>query len=241
MKYLAFALLALGLPALAQDHEREMRWAAEVRGNLVVGDAVALKAPDGREFLGLYTEAKPAKGAIVLVHGLGVHPDHGVIGTLRVWLADAGYSTLALQMPVLAGDVNAGPYPALFPNAAARIQAGADWLAAKGHRRPVLLSHSMGSRMAMAYFEGAASTPFAAWISLGITTRYGSMGRVKLPLLDVYGENDFPAVLEAGPHRLLALPAGGSRQVMIAKADHYYTGRERELSAHITRFLAGIR
>ena len=238
MKHLAFVLLALGAPALAQDAEREARWASEVRGNLVVGDAVTLKAPDGREFLGLYAEAKQAKGpAIVLVHGLGVHPDHGVIGTLRVWLADAGYPTLAIQMPVLGGEAKAEAYPALFPNAAARIQAAAAWLAAKGHPRLVLLSHSMGARMAMAYFDGAASPPFAAWVSLGIT---GPMSRVKLPLLDVYGENDFPAVIEASPRRLTAFVERRSRQVMIAKADHYYTGRERELTKAIVGFLASI-
>jgi len=238
---LLFAVLAATASlAWAQDFEREKRWAAEVRGNLVVGDEVALKAGE-REFLGLYAQAKTPKGAVVLLHGLGVHPDHGVIGTLRAWLADAGYSTLAIQMPVLGVEAKADSYPALFPNAGARIQAAADWLAAKGHARPVLLSHSMGSRMAMAYFEGAASAPFAAWISLGITSRYGSMQRVKLPLLDVYGEYDFPAVIEAGPHRLLALPPGGSRQVMIAKADHYYGGRERELMKAILGFLAAVR
>jgi pimeloyl-ACP methyl ester carboxylesterase len=240
VKHLAFALLALVPPALAQDHDREARWAAEVRGNLVVGDAVTLKA-GGRDFLGLYAEAKTPKGTVVLVHGMGVHPDHGVIGALRVWLADAGYSTLAVQMPVLGGDAKADAYPPLFPNGAARIQAAADWLAAKGHARAVLLSHSIGSRMAMAYLAGAANSPFAAWVSLGITSRYGPMERVKLPVLDVYGENDFPAVIEAGPHRLLALPARNSRQVMIAKADHYYTGRERELAKAIVSFLAGIK
>lgn len=69
--------------ALAQDYEREKRWAAEVSSSLVVGDAVQVKLSSGRASLGLYTEAKPAKGTAILVHGVGVHPDHGVIGVLR--------------------------------------------------------------------------------------------------------------------------------------------------------------
>ncbi len=43
-----------------------------------------------------------AAGGVVVVHGLGVHPDWGLIGGLRTGLADAGYVTLSVQMPVLA-------------------------------------------------------------------------------------------------------------------------------------------
>ena len=88
MRILLAAVLSLSAAsAPAQDYEREKRWAAEVAPNVVVGDAVQLKLPTGqnagREFLGLYTEAKGGKPAILLVHGVGVHPDHGVIGILR--------------------------------------------------------------------------------------------------------------------------------------------------------------
>ena len=84
MKTLLALLLALGAAvAQGQDYAREARWATEVKANLVVGDPVALKLPSGREFLGLWTEAAGTKPAILLVHGVGVHPDHGVIGILR--------------------------------------------------------------------------------------------------------------------------------------------------------------
>ncbi|MGH8706044.1 MAG: hypothetical protein ACREUO_11600 [Burkholderiales bacterium] len=96
MRLLAAALLACALPAAAQDYEREKRWAAEVVPNLVVGEAVYLKLPAGREFLGLFTEARNPKIAILLVHGVGVHPDHGVIGSLRVALAEGN-----VRVPVL--------------------------------------------------------------------------------------------------------------------------------------------
>jgi hypothetical protein len=92
------ALLAAG-GAAAQDYEREARWKAEVLGNLVVGDAVEIAPPGGRAFLGLYTPG--SKAAVLLVHGIGVHPDHGVIGSLRVALSDLGFATLSIQMPVL--------------------------------------------------------------------------------------------------------------------------------------------
>ncbi len=142
---LALILLVAANSVLAQDYEREKRWAAEVVPNLVVGDAVRIA-----DFLGIYTEARNSKAAILLVHGLGVHPDHGVIGVLRASLPDLGYTTLSIQMPVQKAQATADDYPAVFPEAAARIEAGARWLAGRGYQRVVLLSHSMGSRMANA-------------------------------------------------------------------------------------------
>lgn len=243
MKLLAgFLLLCLGA-AHAQDYEREKRWAAEVVPSLVVGDAVRLKLASGREFLGLFVEGKKTAPAILLVHGVGVHPDHGVIGILRASLADHGYATLSIQMPVQKSDAAIDDYyPAVFPEAAARIQAGAEWLAAKGHARTVLLSHSMGSWMSNVYYERTPAAPFAAWICIGLTGGYGRMGNVKVPVLDVYGEKDLVQVLRADGRRRRTLEGiPGSKQVMIPGADHHYTGREKELASEIQAFVAGLK
>ncbi len=238
------AALAIALPAAAQDYERERRWAAEVVPGLVVGDAVRLKLPGGRDFLGITTEpqTKPARGAILLLHGMGVHPDHGVIGALRVSLADAGYATLSIQMPVLAADASAEDYlPALFPEALWRIRAGARWLQDQGYLNSILLCHSMGCRMANVYYEETTDAPFAAWVVLGIAGPFGRLGNVRVPVLDVSGDADLPAVLRDDWRRRLALNAiPGSEQRAIPGADHYYTGRERELAAAILDFLARL-
>jgi pimeloyl-ACP methyl ester carboxylesterase len=171
-----------------------------------------------------------------------VHPDYGVIGILRTTLADMGYATLSIQMPVLAADAVPDEYPALFPEAAARIQAGADWLARKGFARPVLLSHSLGSRMANVYFERAYAAPFSAWVCLGLSGDFGRMGNVKVPVLDLYGEMDLPSVLRADLRRRLRLDTlPGSAQVMIQGADHFYIDREAQLAAAIRQFLEPLK
>ena len=66
MRLAAALLLAAALPASAQDYEREKRWAAEIVPNVVVGDAVQLKLPSGREFLGLFAERKGAPAVLLL-------------------------------------------------------------------------------------------------------------------------------------------------------------------------------
>ncbi|MGH8736518.1 MAG: DUF3530 family protein [Burkholderiales bacterium] len=229
--------------AQAQDYAREKRWADEVAPDVVVGDAVWLKEASGRKFLGLYTAVKGAKTAVLLVHGIGVNPNHGVIGILRVALSDMGYATLSIQMPVEAAHAKvADYYPKLFPEAIGRIGAGAAWLADKGYAHPVLLSHSLGSWMSEAYFAATPGAPFAAWVCLGRGGEFGDLANVKLPVLDVYGENDLPAVLRARAQRARALEGKpASAQVMIAAADHFYTGREDALEQAIGSFLGRLK
>lgn len=231
---LASALcFACAPPARAQDFEREARWRDEVVPNLVVGEAVDLPGPHGRSFLGLFTSVPEAQTAIVIVHGIGVHPDHGIIGRLRMDLADRGFTTLAIQMPVLAADADAGAYLPLFADAARRIGAAADWLHEKGDRDLLLVSHSMGARMANAYFDGLAAgkPPFRTWISLGLSGGYtpAFAGRLPVATFDVYGESDLPAVLAAAEARGTTARATGGGQQRIAGANHFYAGREVEL------------
>ena len=228
--------------AAAQDYDREQRWASQILPSLVVGDAIRIKAPSGREFLGLYTETKGSKAAVLLIHGVGVHPDHGVIGVLRVALADAGFTTLSIQMPVKSDAKLEHYYPALFPDAAGRIGAAARALLDRGHAKIVLLSHSMGSWMSNVYYEEHADAPFAAWVCMGLTGGFGAMANVRVPVLDVYGENDLPQVMRADWRRRLTLAGiAGSRQVKIPGADHHYTGQEQELAAAIGAFMGGLR
>jgi dienelactone hydrolase len=232
------------LPAAAQDYAREKRWADEVVPGLVVGDAVWLETSAGRKFLGIHAVAANPKGAVVVVHGIGVHPDHGVIGVLRTKLADMGWTTLSIQMPVQASDARSEAYyPAVFPEAVERIGKAAAWLSAKGERRIALVSHSMGSWMANEYFDRTQQPAYAAWACLGLTGGYSlATWFAPRPILDVYGENDLDSSVGAAWRRWLTVSsaAAGSRQVMIAGADHFYAGREDELARTIAGWLDAV-
>ena len=96
------------VPALAQaDYAREKRWADEITPGIVVGDAVWLELKAGRKFLAIHAPAPKAQSGVIVVHGLGLHPDWGLNGVLRSQLSDQGYATLSVQMPVLAADAKA--------------------------------------------------------------------------------------------------------------------------------------
>lgn len=244
----ATVLLMALLPhrSQAQDYARERRWADEIVPAVVVGDPVWLQQTRGKDpshrFLGLYAEAPGAGTAIVLVHGVGVHPDHGIIGSLRIKLNDAGFTTLAIQMPVAGAEAKVEDYyPAVFGEAAERIAVAGRWLRDRGYKQVALLSHSMGAWMANEYLINSDAAPYAAWVCMGVTGRILSPASIKLPTLDIYGENDLEPVRRAAPLRRmmkLFMP-GGSVQVEVAGADHYYAGKENEAAAEVVKFLHG--
>ncbi|MBK6982944.1 MAG: DUF3530 family protein [Betaproteobacteria bacterium] len=241
---LALLLAIVVLPAAAQDYARERRWADEVVPTLVVGDAVWLETTSGRKFLAIHAPAAKPRGAVVIVHGIGVHPDHGVIGALRTRLTDLGWTTLSIQMPVQASDARSEAYyPKLFPEAIDRIARAGAWLAGQSGKRPALVSHSLGSWMANEYFDTTADSPFVAWACLGLTGGYSlATWFSPRPILDVYGENDLePSVSAAWRRRVtLATAPEGSRQAMIAGADHFYAGKEEELSRTLDAWLSEV-
>lgn len=230
---LLLGLAAAGLAAAA-DYAREKKWADEILPGLVVGDAVWLEA-EGRSFLALETVVAKPRGRLVLVHGIGVHPDWNLIGTLRTALADAGYSTLSIQMPVLAADAKAEDYPPTLPEAAARIHAAV--LRLGGGAPIAIVAHSLGARMANEYFVRHPGTPVAAYVALGASAPLPSLPP-SLAVLDAHGSGDLPPVLKAAAERAKALEGRArSRQLVVEGADHFYAGSEGLLVTAIDAFL----
>lgn len=223
--------------SFASDYAREKKWADEVTPGLVVGDAVYLQQQNKHEFLTLFTSVAGTKSAVIVVHGLGIHPDWGLIGTLRVDLADSGYTTLSVQMPILHNEAKGSEYLPTLPEAAERLKIAVEFLKGKGYSDIAIVSHSMGSRMSLVYLSGNPDPAVKAWASLGISADvdYGSLG---MPVLDLYGDKDLPEVLsKAGKRKQSLAGKVGSSQQVIAGADHFYEGKEREMVAAVEGFL----
>jgi len=236
---IGIAMLLTPVHAWTQaDYAREQRWADEIAPAIVVGDPVRLESRSGRKFLAIYTAAPKAGGGVVVVHGLGVHPDWGLIGTLRSRLPEHGYATLSVQMPVLAAGAPGEQYPPLFPEAAERLAAAVTHLHGKGFEKIAIVSHSMGARMSNYFLSHAANAGVAAWIAIGLPGLVSEPAAVKIPVLDLYGEKDYAAVLGNAGTRATALRGiRGSAQVEVAGADHFFAGREDELVRQVRLFL----
>jgi pimeloyl-ACP methyl ester carboxylesterase len=236
LKFLAL-LIVPGLAYGRADYAREQRWADEIAPAILVGDALRLEA-GGRKFMAIYATAPKARAGVVLVHGLGMHPDWGITNVLRSQLADHGYTTLSVQMPVLAAGSNAEQYPPLFPEASQRLAAAVQFLRAKGHGKVAIVAHSLGARMANHYIDNSGDATIDAWVAIGILGSYVGAERLRKPVLDLYGERDFPAVLKAAPERAQAIRnARGSAQIEVPAADHFFAGQEDALVRNVRLFL----
>jgi pimeloyl-ACP methyl ester carboxylesterase len=242
LRSIAIAVVALLPPVIAwasADYAREKRWAEEVTPGLLVGEPIYLTQENGHRFLGIYAEADDADMGVIVVHGMGLHPDWGLIGTLRQRLFDFGYTTLSIQMPVLAADASYKEYPAVFPESVERLRLAVAYLKVKGYRRIVIASHSNGSRMSRVYMTDNPAD-VEAWVSLSLTQGETFAG-IKAPVLDLYGEDDLPHVLSSVADRKLSLEGNGlSKQMVIRGTNHFFNGREEVMVKAVKDFLAGL-
>lgn len=237
MRYLlALAALLASLNALAADYAREQKWADEVLPSVLVGDPVWLAQANGHKFLGLYTPAANAKAGLVVVHGIGVHPDWGVIGILRQQLPEAGYATLSVQMPVLKVDAKVDDYPPTFDEAAERLRLAVQFLKDKGYAKVAIVAHSLGTKMTYHYLSRTPDAPVAAWVALSVPAA-PDMAKLKLPVLDLYGQNDLAHVLDNAGKRKAGLKQKGSAQVVLPGADHFYEGKDAALLEQVRGWL----
>lgn len=247
---IAVAAMATAAPAFAatsaaantatqrSDAAREDRWAAQIAPDIVVGDVVWLSTPSRPRVLAIYAKpaTSPVCAAVIVVHGMGVNPDWGVVGVLRSALPDDGFATLSVQMPVLAADAPRGAYAALFPEAGERLDAAYAWLAARGYKRIAVVSHSLGAAMTDAWLARPAAAPIVAWIPVGMPVPFSRAPRE--PVLDVVAEHDLADVVASAPARAAELAgARCSRQVRVPGTDHYFERGGKALAARIAAFL----
>ncbi len=236
MRYLlALAALLCGINAVASDYGREQKWADEVLPGVLTGDPVWLNQGNGHKFLGLYTPADPAKAALVVVHGIGVHPDWGLISGLRQELPAAGYATLSIQMPVLRADAKSDEYPPTFDDAAERLKLAVVFLKDKGYAKVAVVAHSLGARMSYHYLSGA-DTPVAAWVAIGAPAALDT-AKLGQPILDIYGQNDLPQVISNGKARAQGLKHPKSAQIVVPGADHFFNGKDADLQKLVRDWL----
>lgn len=233
------------------DLEREGRLASEIVDAIMDGDAVMLE--DGEhEFLSIYTEADESKGTVIILHGRGFHPDWvDAVQPLRVGLVEEGWSTLSLQMPVLEKTAKYYDYEPIFPASHARIEAAIAYAKEQSDKPVVLLAHSCGAHMAMSWVREKGDEAIDAYIGAGMgATDYKQpmrepfpLASMKVPVLDVYGTEEYPAVLRMAEERSDMITKAGnaqSAQKTVEGANHYFTDKGDEVTAVVVEWLNNV-
>lgn len=241
-RLLPLLLLLIAVPSPAADLGREARIAEQIGEAILDGEVQWIEAA-GHSFLAIYTAAErgPERGAVLLLHGRGAHPDWAdVIYPLRTLLPRHGWNTLSIQLPVASADASEQDWEALLPEAGPRIEAALQALLRAGHKRIVLLGHSMGARMALDYLATARPPEaLSAFVAVGMPTHPDTLEQLAkavapvaapraappnaaspsqvpaaptqvLPILDIYGEEDLVSVVGMAGKRRTAARTAGN-------------------------------
>jgi len=247
-------MILLGLAVtnitLASDIDKERRWAEQLRDQLVIGESLQLSTGQ-QDFFALYTPAvgKLQRGGVILLHGLGAHPDWpDVISPLRKNLPDAGWSTLSIQLPILPNEADFAKYPPLFPEANTRISAAIRYLQKQNLRNIVLVGHSLGAAMGANFLAQKApgSEVIRAFVGIGMNLAPGTvahtpdaLAKIELPVLDLYGTQDLPGVLGSTRARAASQANNaGYRQLAITGANHFFRGLDATLIKRVSSWLS---
>ncbi|MDO8447273.1 MAG: dienelactone hydrolase family protein [Rhodoferax sp.] len=195
--------------------------------------SAAAQMPQGK-----YLEARGSKVAVILAHGQGLDADSQVVSPLRKAIhTELGFHTLSLQMPTLPGQRSPElfhAYASTFPDAYARIQAGIDFLKKdKGVERIYLMDYSMGGRMTTAFLANNPDAGIVGYIGVGLVAggpeplnTNMNLRKVKVPVIDIYAENDTDAQFAANRKAFLS---ERFVQVPVAGAKHHYRGHEKQV------------
>ena len=238
------------LTAVASDIAKEKRMKEQVADYVMEGEVVLLKAAS-HDFLSIYmeTDKKPAKGNIIIIHGRGFHPNWPeLVYPLRTGLPNYGWNTLSIQMPVLSNESTFYDYMKILPQAHPRIESALNYLKLKNTQNIIILAHSCGVHMAFDWLHKNPEKGLSAFIGVGMgSTDYGQpmlnpfpLDEIKIPVLDIRGEHDYPAVHRNAARRMEKIKQAGnpkSQQRVVTNSDHYFTDRGDALLKEVTDWL----
>ncbi len=256
---IVFTICCLAAPVslaaeITPDYAREQRLIEEAEAGLFDGEIVYIPTPD-REVFALLSEPDDPElnGIVILLHGRGFHPDWPqVVGPLREGFTDLSIPTLSVQMPVLAKDAKYYEYLEIIPESFGRIEAAIDYLQSAGYSWIAIVAHSCSVHMTMAWIKQSDHQGVDAYVGIGMgATDYRQpmlepfpFERLSVPVLDLFGSEDYPAVTKAAVDRLAAIQAAGnsqSAQLVIDGADHFFEDYEDKLVAAVSKWVLSVR
>ncbi len=245
--FLLFSLFFISVSSVqASDLDKEKRWAEQTVDSLLDGEAVYLKAM-GHEFLSIYTEAEDeSTQGMIVVHGTGIHPNWDqVVKPVRVEMTTLGWNTLSIQMPILPNEAEYADYVPLYPEVPPRMKAAEDYLPAQGMKNIVIVAHSQGATMSSYYLSKnkSGAEAFVA-IGMGATQKDSHLNSaealksISIPVLDLYGSDDLPGVLQTSEKRKSAAAHNKDYQQQVVKgAEHFFDDKNEELIEAIDQWL----
>lgn len=238
---LSLAFSTILFAGTRSDIGKEQRWAEQIIDTLFDGETVWLDAK-GHEFLAIEMETSgdDTGRAAIVVHGIGAHPNwEQVVRPLRVRLPEHGWHTLSIQMPILLNDAESHEYAPLLDEVSDRINAAIRYLKERGQEEIAIVAHSMGAAMTMRYVEDVPEASVLGLVLIGmqggtetVHDNAATLEKVRLPVLDLYGSDDLPGVVDFTGRKANAARQAGNdafQQTRVEGANHFFDDLEDEL------------
>ncbi len=236
------------------DLEQEKLIAERLTERVKLGEPVWLKLGE-QEIFSLYTEQNSlleARGVLIILHSMGGHPDWpDVITHLRTAFPQQGWSTLSIQLPILAAEDPIEAYGETSREVGLRLKAAVEFLKGKDYENIVVAGYSFGAATAVQYLAGEKSD-VKGLVGISMMAQpflsprlllLDELAKLKTPVLDIYGSLDRDSIIEAAPDRRLSARKAENvyyKQIQIDGADHRYSGVEDVLIKRIRGWMDSL-
>lgn len=245
-------LFAAAAYAAVWDSDHEKLIAEKLSGEIEQGAVVWLKPVFGNAFPAIFNSAGPyaRSTAIILLHGMGGHPDWPVVvSPLRQFLQVHHWTTLSIQLPVLKAGRPPADYGKTLRESERRIDSAIEFLGNRQYEQVVLVGYGFGAATAVHAMVKNDKTAVSGVAGISMLARKfldpdinlpPLLEQIAVPVLDIYAEDDKTVVVDTASDRRLAIRNNGSdrfTQVMLTDTDHYYTGQEHALLEQILAWL----
>ena len=186
--------------------------------------------------------------AVLFLHGRGLSPnEQNLAYPVRVTLSNL-YNTYSLQLPVLKKQSTYLEYTKIFYDSDERILSALEHIYKKNNK-VIIIAHSCGVHMLMSFIQNKNFTNnISSLVLIGsgavdkgekLIYKY-PYGKIKVPILDLFGENDFNLVLENANERkqLIKETSAKSQQIKIKSSDHYHTDNSERVITFVKKWLS---
>ena len=186
--------------------------------------------------------------AVLFLHGRGLSPnEQNLAYPVRVTLSNL-YNTYSLQLPVLKKQSTYLEYTKIFYDSDERILSALEHIYKKNNK-VIIIAHSCGVHMLMSFIQNKNFTNnISSLVLIGsgavdkgekLIYKY-PYGKIKVPILDLFGENDFNLVLKNANKRkqLIKETSAKSQQIKIKSSDHYHTDNSERVITFVKKWLS---
>ena len=186
--------------------------------------------------------------AVLFLHGRGLSPnEQNLAYPVRVTLSNL-YNTYSLQLPVLKKQSTYLEYTKIFYDSDERILSALEHIYKKNNK-VIIIAHSCGVHMLMSFIQNKNFTNNISSLVLigsGAVDKGEKLiyeypyGKIQVPILDLYGENDFNLVLKNANKRkqLIKETSAKSQQIKIKSSDHYHTDNSERVITFVKKWLS---